>query len=192
MKSRLNSIPLISTWCLMLCLISADRPTPAQSTFQAELPLAVTSCGQSPDAFTVSILLKRLKVEHTFQNTLKPEGLKSLKTLVVVMGGSAKGLGEAGIDEKGEVERVSGLLAKARELKIKILAVHIGGESRKGPLSDKFILPVVSRADYVLVTEDGNKDGFFTRLTQDKKIPLEVVKQTREVGQRIQALVTTR
>jgi hypothetical protein len=161
----------------------------AQAAFSIQAPIAVTSCGQSPDAYTVSLLGKRMKIEHTFDNVLKADALKGYKTLVVVMGGSAKGLGEAGIDEKGDLARVGQLLAKAKELGVKVVAVHVGGESRRGPLSDKFIDPVVAKADYVLVTEDGNKDGAFTKAAKSRNIPLQVVKQVAEVGPALKALV---
>jgi len=161
----------------------------AQPAFTSPPPMAITSCGQSPDAYTVSLLSKRAKIEHTFDNVLKPEALKSFKTLVIVVGGSAKGLGEAGIDEKGELARVSQLLAKAKELGVKVLAVHVGGESRRGPLSDKFIDPVVAKADFVLATEDGNKDGAFTKAAKARNVPVVIVKQVAEVGPALKAVI---
>jgi hypothetical protein len=150
--------------------------------------MAITSCGQSPDAYAVSLLCKRAKLEHTYENVLKADGLKGVKTLVVVSGGSAKGLGEAGIDEKGELERVKSLLTAAKAHGIKVIAVHIGGESRRGPLSDKFIEPVIAKADCLIATEDGNKDGLFTKTARSRRIPLTVVKQTAEAGKELKAV----
>jgi hypothetical protein len=161
----------------------------AQPAFTSPPPVAITSCGQSPDAYTVSLLSKRAKIEHTFDNVLKPAALASVKTLVIVMGGSAKGLGEAGIDDKGELARVAQLLTKAKELGVKVLAVHVGGESRRGPLSDKFIDPVVAKAEFVLATEDGNKDGAFTKAAKARNIPLVIVKQVAEVGPALKAVI---
>ena len=120
---------------------------------------------------------------------LGPERLRGVKTVVVVTGGSAKGLGEAGIDEKAELARVAKLLAKAKELGVKVLAVHVGGESRRGPLSDKFIDPVTAQADFVLVTEDGNKDGAFTKAAKARNIPIVVVRQVAEVGPALRAVI---
>ena len=54
---------------------------------------------------------------------------------------------------------------------MKVVAVHVGGESRRGPLSDKFIDPVMAKADFVLVTEDGNKDGYFTKAAKATERP---------------------
>jgi hypothetical protein len=161
----------------------------AQPAFTSPPPVAITSCGQSPDAYTVSLLSKRAKIEHTFDNVLKPAALASVKTLVIVMGGSAKGLGEAGIDDKGELARVAQLLTKAKELGVKVLAVHVGGESRRGPLSDKFIDPVVAKADFVLATEDGNKDGAFTKAAKARNIPLVIVKRVAEAGPALKAVI---
>jgi len=161
----------------------------AQPAFTSPPPVAITSCGQSPDAYTVSLLSKRAKIEHAFDNMLKPAALTSVKTLVIVVGGSAKGLGEAGIDDKSELARVAQLLTKAKELGVKVLAVHVGGESRRGPLSDKFIDPVVAKADFVLATEDGNKDGAFTKAAKARNIPVIIVKQVAEVGPALKAVI---
>jgi hypothetical protein len=146
------------------------------------MPLAITSCGQSLDAETVSLLAKRNRLEHVFNNVLKAEDLKGTRTLVVAMGGSAKGLGEAGIDDKGELARTDRLLEAAKQLKVRVIGVHIGGESRKGALSDKFIDPVVARADYLIVTEASDKNGSFSRAARERKIPLTVVKKSVDVG----------
>jgi len=162
----------------------------AQGSFQSRLPMAITSCGQSPDAFAVSLLCKRVKLEHTYNNILNPEGLKGLGTLVIVMGGSAKGLGEAGIDEKAELARVSSLLAGAKAQGIKVIAVHVGGESRRGRLSDKFVLPVMDRSDCLLVTEAGNQDGLFTRTSRERNLPLVVVRLLSEVGTALKKIVS--
>jgi hypothetical protein len=173
----------------VLATLAVAGVSSAQPAFTSPPPVAITSCGQSPDAYTVSLLSKRAKIEHTFDNMLKSDALKTVKTLVIVMGGSAKGLGEAGIDDKGELARVSQLLTKAKELGVKVLAVHVGGESRRGPLSDKFIDPVVAKADFVLATEDGNKDGAFTKAAKARNIPLVIVKQVAEVGPALKAVI---
>jgi hypothetical protein len=174
---------------LMVCLaITAGSAFAADPSFKADLPMAITSSGQSLDAYTLSLVCKRVKLEHAFDNVMKIEALNGIKTLVIAMGGSAKGLGEAGIDEKGELSRVNSLMTKAKELKIKIIAVHLGGESRKGALSDKFIDPVVAKADCLIVTEDSNKGGVFTNMAKTKKFPLLVVKKSVDVGSALKGI----
>jgi hypothetical protein len=178
---------------LMVCLaITAGSAFAADPSFKADLPMAITSSGQSLDAYTLSLVCKRVKLDHAFNNTLKSDELTGIKTLIIVMGGSAKGLGEAGIDEKGELSRVNALLAKAKEQKIKVIAVHLGGESRKGALSDKFIDPVLVKADFLIVTEDGNKGGMFTNMAKGKKYPLLVVKKTVDVGSALKGVFSAK
>jgi hypothetical protein len=157
------------------CCIAQDVPA-------AKLPAVVTSCGQSPDAYMVRVLCNRVNVKVSYDPSLQAKDLKDFKTLFVVMGGSAKGLGEAGIDEKDELERTRSLLAKAKDQKVLIFGIHVGGEQRRGPLSVKFIDLVTPRSDYLIVIEDGNKDGYFTKVSKEKKIPLTLLKETLEMG----------
>lgn len=190
---RIDAMPfsLLAGLILLVCLFAGGAGA-AEGLFKAELPFAITSSGQSLDAETVSLVCKRVKLDHAFDNVMKIEELKGIKTLVIAMGGSAKGLGEAGIDEKGEIQRVNALLSKAKEQKIKVIAVHVGGESRKGALSDKFIDPVVAKADFLLVTEDSNKGGVFTNMAKTKKIPILVVKKSVDVGSALKGVFSAR
>jgi hypothetical protein len=181
---------LFSIASLLIFLLYASIGLAAPVSFKAEMPFAISSCGQSLDAETVSLLAKRNKLEHTFNNVLKANQLKGIKTLVIAMGGSAKGLGEAGIDEKGELGRVSALLDAAKKNKVKIIAVHVGGDSRKGALSDKFIDPVVAKADYIIVTEDSDKSGSFSKSAKSRKIQIAVVKKTTDVGKALKDVFT--
>ena len=174
---------------LALGLLAATGVSAAPIEFRAELPFAISSCGQSLDAETVSLLAKRNKLEHTFNNVLQASELKGIKTLVIAMGGSAKGLGEAGIDEKGELARVNALLDAAKKNKTKVIGVHVGGDSRKGALSDKFIDPVVAKADFLIVTEDSDKSGSFSKSAQGRKIPIAVVKKATDVGKALKEVL---
>ena len=177
-KSHCSLVILAAMMIPWLCgglLFAADAPS-------AKLPALVTSSGQSPDAFMVKVLCDRNKIKVSYNPLLKAEALKDFKTLMVVMGGSAKGLGEAGIDEKEEVARIKSVINKAKMEKTVIFGMHVGGEARRGPLSDKFIEAAGPGSNYLIVTEDGNKDGYFTKLSKEKKIPLFVVKDTVELA----------
>jgi hypothetical protein len=183
--------PRIVVAAVLACLALAGLRLGA-ATFTARPPLAITSCGQSPDALTVSLLSRRMRLDHLFETSLKPERLPGIKTLVVVIGASTKGLFEAGTDETRESARVATLLAKARELNVLVIAVHVGGESRRGALSDRFIDLVVSQADYLIVTEAGNRDGLFTKVSKSREIPLVIVSQSAEVGRELRTLFPAR
>lgn len=142
---------------------------------QFEKPVVLTSVGQSADVQMVKALLKRAGVEADFNQTLKAEDLKGEKTLVLAIGGSSKGLGAAGIKVEDELARSEKLIKAAKSKNMKIIGMHIGGEARRGEMSDKFNNVAAPEADLLIVVEDGNKDGAFTKIAQSKNIPLELV-----------------
>ena len=102
------------------------------------------------------------------------DNLGDTKTLIIAAGASSKGLGAAGIDENDELNRAADLVKKAKEKNIKIVVVHIGGEARRGDLSDKFINPVLNSADHIIVVKGGDKYGLFTNAAKSKGIPIDV------------------
>ncbi|HWQ10880.1 MAG TPA: DUF6305 family protein, partial [Holophaga sp.] len=104
------------------------------------------------------------------------------KSLVLAIGGSSKGLGAAGISAESELTRAKAVIAEARKLGMKIVGVHVGGEVRRGELSDKFIQAAVPQCDYVIVVAEGNKDGLFTKLCGTAKIPMDSVEKITLAG----------
>lgn len=160
----------------------------AQDLPKGELPILITSSGQSPDAFIVKVLLDRAEIDSSYNGLVEADQIKDNKTLIIVMGASTKGLGAAGIDEKFELDRTKKILDEAEEQGILVLGIHIGGEGRRGPLSMQFIEVITPRMQGLIVTEEGNKDDYFTKLSEEKKIPLVVLKTTPEVGEVLQEI----
>ncbi len=178
----------IARGCASVLLVSlfliglGAGPLLAQKIPEAKLPAMITSSGQSPDTFMMKVLCGRNKIKVSYNPLVRADAIKDFKTLMVIMGGSAKGLGEAGIDERDELERVKNVVNKAKSQKTGVVGMHIGGEARRGPLSVRFIEAVAPRSDYLIVTEDGNRDDYFSKLSKEKKIPLFVVKDTTELA----------
>lgn len=139
----------------------------------AREPAMLTSVGQGAEVFMVRTLLERAGLEHSFNLWLEVRHLTDrYKTLILEVGGSAKGLGEAGISVAEEIGRAEALLARAAELELVVIVSHVGGEGRRGALSDPLIHSVAPAADYLIVVEAGNKDGFFTRIAAENAIPM--------------------
>ena len=171
----------------LLLVFLATSPVAAQGfnlkAAFAPMPLLLTSIGQSADVEMVKILLTRSKLAFALDGQVKAQALAGAKakTLVLTIGGSSKGLGAAGISADAELDRAKALIAEARRLGMKIIGVHVGGEARRGELSDKFISATVPSCDYVIVVAEGNQDQLFNRLC-GSKIPLDSVKKIAEVG----------
>jgi hypothetical protein len=149
----------------------------------AEKPALLTSSGQSADIEMVRILLDRAKVPYKLDAKITAAGLTATgaKSLVLVLGGSSKGLGAAGISAQAEIDRTKALMAEAKKQGMKIIGLHVGGESRRGELSDKFLTDTVPACDYVIVVAEGNKDNLFTKLA-GSKVTLDTVDKISKVG----------
>ena len=125
--------------------------------------VAITSVGQSPDGMMVKVLMKRLKIEPDYDALMKPGTLSGQKVLIAVVGGSSKGLGAAGIDKEEEKARALSLIEEAKGKGMKVIVMHVGGDGRRGDLSDMFIEAATPLGDRVIVVRSGNGDGIFTK-----------------------------
>ena len=134
--------------------------------------ILLTSVGQSPDATMIRVVLRKMKLNAENQPLLRPDGLGGEKILVAVVGGSSKGLGAAGIDKDQEIERVTGLFQAAKQKGMKLLVMHIGGEGRRGTLSDAFIEAAAPHADRLIIVDGGNNDKIFDRLVEGKNVKI--------------------
>lgn len=147
----------------------------------AEYPALVTSGGQSADYQMIATVMSKQEMEFTTNNLATSADLGDAKTLIVVIGGSSKGLGAAGIDADGELARLNELMSAAKDAGVSIIAMHTGGEARRGDLSDKFISPVFDMADYAIVVAAGDSDGLMAGLCADKGIPMDTIDSISDV-----------
>jgi hypothetical protein len=135
--------------------------------------IALTSIGQSPDAVMVNVILKRLKIAADYSAGMKAADIADQKVLIAVVGGSSKGLGAAGIDRSEELARGVALIRAAKSKGIKTLVMHVGGEGRRGELSDMFIEGIFPLADALIVVKGANADGLFDRVKPASVVMIE-------------------
>ncbi|MCK4309632.1 MAG: hypothetical protein KAW42_06630 [Candidatus Atribacteria bacterium] len=169
---------------LSIALLSLGAGVSATSTTSEKSPdVLITSVGQSADARMIKVVADKLQLTCDFEQVAKPDIIKNYKILVIVVGGSSKGLGAAGIDKEQELARAQELIKEAKVRSVKILVMHIGGEARRGALSDAFLNEVVPYADHLIVVENGNKDGYFTQTSKEKEISIEFVTKILATGE---------
>lgn len=162
---------IIAVLMLALCLpVLAQEAAPAP-----ELPALLTSVGQSADVSMIKVVMDRLGASYSMNALATPDDIGENKTLILVVGGSSKGLGAAGIDADQELQRVNELIAAAQEAGLYILVMHVGGEARRGELSDKFIAPCFEAANHAIIVSSGDKDGLMAGLVEEKGIVMDVV-----------------
>ncbi len=186
---RLFSVLLILVLVVALAGCSAnDTPDEPQETaggtegvteisteMNAEQPILLTSVGQSADVEMVKTMIERNELEYVANNLATSADIGDAKTLILAVGGSSKGLGAAGIDANAELERIAELVDEADKQGLTIIAAHIGGEARRGELSDRFIAPSFEKADYAIVVSSGDKDGIMSNLAKDGGFHIDLI-----------------
>jgi hypothetical protein len=153
----------------------------------AEQPILLTSVGQSADVEMVKTLFKKINIDPTTDHLATADSIGNAKTLVLAIGGSSKGLGAAGIDADQELARVAKLVDAAKAKGLTIIAMHTGGQTRRGELSDKFIKPAFEKADYAIVVAEGDKDGMMKGLAASESIPMDTVDKITDVPEVLKA-----
>ena len=57
------------------------------------------------------------------------------------------------------------------------------GDTRRGILSDLFLDAVMPYDDHLMIVESANMDNYFTRISKEKNISLEMVGKILEAGE---------
>ena len=136
---------LLALFAAIMLLTNPLSPYPSASgeAPKAELPVLITSCGQSPGATMLKVIFIKMKLQHEpkayeINMLASAEDLKEaksagnpFKSLIIVMGASLKGMGAAGISMDDELSRTETLIAEAQNQGVKIIGAHIEGMKRR-------------------------------------------------------------
>jgi hypothetical protein len=194
MMTSHKSAAVVLTAILVLALGPASLLVQGQEA-KAELPVLVTSCGQSIGPTTIKVVLQRLKLAYDIDPLATPDVLLAkakagtpYKSLIITMGASLKGMGAAGIEIEDELARTAALIAEAHKLGIKVIGAHIEGMKRRsqgaaaGDTTDEQSIDAVApNSAILLILKEGNSDGRFTVISQAKKIPLVEFEKTLDL-----------
>jgi hypothetical protein len=207
MKKVKISGNFVSIFCAIVFCLSFSVLN-AQEIPKAQYPVVTTSAGQSTDVETLNIIAEEAGIGYdycdvptveilgdgvgmggresadtgfhvTIQTDLEkyPNGTP-YKTIMFAIGASLKGMGASGLTIEDEEKRLKEVIDHCKANKIVIVAVHIGGVSKRGAPggdNERMIDAVAPFADYLIVAKDSNKDGRFTTIAKDKNIPLTEV-----------------
>ena len=176
---------------LHLCLgsVAFAAVTGAEAP-KGEEPLLITNAGQGPGGKMGRLLVTRAAVvkELTYNAEPKPDDLAAggCKTMLVVIGSSAKGLGASGITIDQEVDRLNAMMAKAKELKIQVIAAHIEGKARRGKpgsADERSIDAILPFASHIVVNREGDADGKFTEFRKQHNIPVSYLDNAMDLNE---------
>jgi len=183
-------ILLISCYSVsILAAISGAEPPIAGQ------PLFITNAGQGPGGKMARLLVIRSKAVEEWTYNAEPWekdlNEKPYKTLLVIIGSSAKGLGASGITIDDEIARLERMIKEAKKLGMQIIAAQIEGKARRdntGGPNERSIDAIAPFADHIIVKKDGNEDGRFTKIAEENKIPLTIIDETIDFVQVIEKM----
>jgi len=147
-------------------LFAEDKPVEPKTYLQ---PALLTSCGQAADVQILKGLCARAGVDVKYRALASGDSLSDVKAVMIVAGGSSKGLGAAKADAGAEETRIKGLVKAAQKAKLPIIVFHVGGEARRGALSDPFNKLAAEAGEVLIVGKEGDQDGFFKKIAEKSK-----------------------
>ena len=118
---------------VMLFTVGAAVIASAEEPESFRQPALITPVGQTADGLMLNVICRQAGIKVMYNNLFNADSLDALlageirvpvsmrrsgpvQTLILVPGGSTKGLGAAKIDEKLEMDRVKELVNRARQL----------------------------------------------------------------------------
>ena len=192
MKIKSTRTLLLLSAFSLTCLTYGFSESPIPAT---DLPVVITSCGQSPGSTMIKVIFMKLKLEkgsYEENSLVTADELKAKKdagapyrTLIITMGASLKGMGAAGISIEDELARTSALIEEARRQGMTVVGAHIEGMKRRAQgaaagdnTDEQSIDAVAPNADLLVIKKEGNADGRFTTIAEQKGLPMIEVEKT--------------
>ncbi len=120
----------------------------------------LTSLGQADWAFAKEIINGADYVNAGAEEAqlIAPVDVEDGSIVFAVVGVTAKGIGGAGVTLQDEINRAEAFADKAKDGKISLIVLQLGGKGRRGESSDPVIEKAVAGAKLVLASDDG-KNG---------------------------------
>ena len=163
----------------VMAAITGVNPPP-----KFEYPMLLSNAGQGPDGKGTRTIINFnatskaavvYEKDYFYNAEPQPADIAKYKTIVFAISSSAKGLGASGITIDQEIARLNKVVAEAKKLKIKIVAVILNGKDNRGlpgSANEQSIEAIAPFADYMIIKKDGDADQKFKKLADKNKVPL--------------------
>ena len=180
---------------LLSSALASEAAVSGAPPVKGQQPLLITNAGQGPGAKMARLLLQRTGAVADFDYIAEPQPAdlkaKPFKTLMVVLGSTAKGLGASGITIDQEIERLNAMIAEAKRLKLQVVCVLLEGKTRRGKpggSDERCIDAIAPFANYLVVKKDGNEDGRFDVIAKKSGAPLTFIDDAVDFSEVVKAM----
>jgi hypothetical protein len=189
------------SWVVSAAVVGVLAAAPAYAAISGAapvkggVPLLITNAGQGPGAKMARLLLQRTGAVSDFDYLAEPKvadlKTKPYKTMMIVLGSTAKGLGASGITIDEEIDRLNAMVAEAKRLKIQVVVILLEGKARRGKpggADERCIDAVAPFANYLVVKKDGNEDGRFDLIAKKTGAPLTLIDDAVDFSDVVKAM----
>ena len=73
--------------------------------------------------------------------------------------------------------------SEAAKKGIPVLFLHLGGEQRRGELTDGMVADVLPAAKMAVIVKSADSDGLFSKICKERGIPLVAVEKTADAAE---------
>jgi len=191
LKHRVFRAALLLVFAALLVLINMpfeEKSRPIVFTLPglprpiAKTPVVITSAGQSTDTYIIHDITNQLMIRSFFMPQAEDTDLEDVETVVFTVGYSSLGAKYRDISYEEEIKRVKRLLEKAKEDKLTVLVVVLGGDHADSNKTETLLRLVGAQADYLIGLRESSNEIILTELAEDGNIPLTLVNSVNDIS----------
>ncbi len=137
--------------------------------------LLITSAGQSTDTYILQDIANDLRLNNLFMPQATSNDLEDISAILIVVAYSDIGLKIQEKSYENERLRIQQLIDDGHKANIPVVAVYLGGSSRRGSKTNELLDLACSNADYIICTTDGNRDDFVGQIAKNNSITISFI-----------------
>ncbi|MBP7073202.1 MAG: hypothetical protein KBB40_06855 [Clostridia bacterium] len=192
MKRNTFRVVLIIILALLLVLVNMPFTKKAESmAFTlpglprpiAKVPVVITSAGQSTDTYLINDISNQLMIRSFFMPQAEAEDIEDMNSIVFAVGYSSLGLKLQGISYDDEKTRIEKLIDMAKDKKLTIITVVLGGEQPIDNRNEEIIRLVGAKADYIIGLKGSSNEELLAELAENDNIPLTLVRKVKDISE---------
>ena len=192
MKRNTFRVVLIIILALLLVLVNMPFTKKAESmAFTlpglprpiAKVPVVITSAGQSTDTYLINDISNQLMIRSFFMPQAEAEDIEDMNSIVFAVGYSSLGLKLQGISYEDEKTRIEKLIDMAKDNKLTIITVVLGGEQPIDDRNEEIIRLVGAKSDYIIGLKGSSNEELLAELAENDNIPLTLVRKVKDISE---------
>lgn len=143
----------------------------------------ITSAGQGTDAYILNDIANELMIHNYFMPQAKAADLEGINTVVFVIDYSPLGEKINQTSFMEDKQRITQLIEKSLQEKLTIITVFNGKRPNRGEQNEELLQLLTPASDYLICTEEADRDGLLSDLASASKIPITLVNDVSDISE---------